>query len=99
MRRFGPVSVRSRAEAEIHRVRSFTPVRFNFRQHTPAGHREPSTLPPIVRDVLGSPGRPLDPATRASVEPRLGHDSGRVHTYARAGESVPVAAMTKGDLA
>jgi len=42
-----------------------------------------------VRDVLGSPGRPLDPATRASVEPRVGHDFGRVrvHTDARASES------------
>jgi hypothetical protein len=93
------VSVRSRAEAEIPQVRSFTPVRFNARQRSSVERYAPSTLPPIVRDVLGSPGRPLDPATRASVEPRLGHDSGRVHTYARAGESVPVAAMTKGDLA
>jgi Domain of unknown function (DUF4157) len=45
--------------------------------------------PPIVHDVLRSPGQPLDAATRAFMEPRFGHDfSGvRVHTDARAAES------------
>ena len=45
--------------------------------------------PPIVHDVLRSPGQPLDTATRAFMEPRFGHDfSGvRVHTDARAAES------------
>jgi hypothetical protein len=83
------LSKRLLAEAEITKTPSFTPVRFNVLQRTPAGHRELSTLPPIVHQVLGSPGRPLDPATRASVEPRLGHDFGRVrvHADARAGES------------
>jgi len=39
--------------------------------------------------VLRSPGRPLDPATRAFMEPRFGHDFSRVrvHTDARAAES------------
>ncbi|MEO7908474.1 MAG: DUF4157 domain-containing protein [Roseiflexaceae bacterium] len=47
-------------------------------------------VPPIVHDVLRSPGQPLDAATRAFLEPRFGHDfSGvRVHTDARAAESV-----------
>jgi hypothetical protein len=46
-------------------------------------------VPPIVHDVLRSPGQPLDAATRAFFEPRFGHDfSGvRVHTDARAAES------------
>ena len=55
-----------------------------------ASHQaEPSSVPPIVHEVLRSPGRPLDPATRAFVEPRLGHDFGgvRVHTDAKAAES------------
>jgi hypothetical protein len=40
------------------------------------------TAPPIVHDVLNSPGRPLDSATRAFMEPRFGYDFGsvRLHT-------------------
>lgn len=50
---------------------------------------EPSAVPPVVHDVLRSPGRPLDAETRAFMEPRLGHDFSkvRVHTDARAAES------------
>src|SRR5690349_11231589 len=46
-------------------------------------------LPEIVHDVLRSTGQPLDPATRAFLEPRFGHDFSnvRVHTDARAAES------------
>jgi Domain of unknown function (DUF4157) len=42
--------------------------------------------PPVVHDVLRSPGRPLRAETRAYLEPRLGHDFGdvRVHTGAPA---------------
>jgi hypothetical protein len=45
--------------------------------------------PPIVHEVLRSTGYALDPTTRAFMEPRLGHDFGRVrvHTDARAAES------------
>lgn len=48
-----------------------------------------NTVPPIVHDVLRSPGQSLDPATRAFMEPRFGHDfSGvRVHTDGKAAES------------
>jgi Domain of unknown function (DUF4157)/DNA/RNA non-specific endonuclease len=48
-----------------------------------------SEIPPIVHEVLNSPGQQLDPATRAFMEPRFGHDFGnvRVHTDARAAES------------
>jgi len=44
---------------------------------------------PIVRDVLGSAGQPLDDATRLFFEPRFGHDFGRVrvHTDSKAAES------------
>lgn len=46
-------------------------------------------IPPIVHEVLRSPGQPLDPATRTLFEPRFGHDFSRVrvHTYAEAAES------------
>lgn len=40
------------------------------------------TAPPAVHEALHSPGRPLDSATRAFMEPRFGYDfsSVRVHT-------------------
>jgi hypothetical protein len=46
-------------------------------------------VPPIVHEVLGSPGQPLDVGTRAFMEPRFGHDFShvRVHTDAKAAES------------
>ncbi|MDV7390900.1 DUF4157 domain-containing protein [Arthrospira platensis SPKY1] len=49
----------------------------------------PEVAPPIVHEVLRSPGRPLDPATRAYMEPRFGRDFSRVrvHTDGRASES------------
>jgi hypothetical protein len=45
--------------------------------------------PSIVQSVLNSPGQPLDPMTRAFMEPRLGYDfcRVRVHTDAKAAES------------
>jgi hypothetical protein len=47
-----------------------------------AGGATPSEAPPSVYDVLRSPGRPLEPTTRAMVEPRLGRDFSqvRIHT-------------------
>jgi hypothetical protein len=57
--------------------------------------------PPIVGEVLRSPGQPLDPATRAFMEPRFGHDFSqvRVHTdlpAARSAEAVAAHAYTVG---
>jgi hypothetical protein len=50
---------------------------------------QPLAAPPIVHEVLRSPGQALDAATREFMEPRFGHDfSGvRVHTGAKAAES------------
>jgi len=61
-------------------------VRKLQRQETADG---PATAPPVVHEVLNSPGRPLDHATRGFMEPRLGGDfSGvRIHTDSRAAES------------
>ena len=57
-------------------------------QTTAAGRARTGGIdaPPIGGEVLGSPGRPLDPATRAFMEPRFGLDfSGvRLHTDAKA---------------
>jgi len=46
-------------------------------------------IPSIVHEVLRSPGRPLDAATRAFFEPRFSHDLRhvRVHTDRRAEQS------------
>ena len=58
-------------------------------QRDAAGSSDLAVAPPIVHDVLSSPGQPLDPATRSFMEPRFGHDfSGvRVHTDGRAAAS------------
>jgi len=41
-----------------------------------------STVPPIVHDVLRSPGQALDSGTRAFMEPRFGHDFSQVRVHA-----------------
>jgi outer membrane protein OmpA-like peptidoglycan-associated protein len=58
-------------------------------QRKAAGPGEPLAVPPIVHEVLRSPGRPLDGETRADMESRFGHDFSRVrvHTDGPAAES------------
>jgi Domain of unknown function (DUF4157) len=55
------------------------------RQH----HLGVTALPPVVREVVTSPGRPLDGATRSDMEPRFGWDFShvRVHTDGHAAQS------------
>ncbi|MGA2292074.1 DUF4157 domain-containing protein [Bradyrhizobium sp.] len=69
--------------------------------HVGSGDLESTVAPPIVHEVLRSPGQPLDAATRAFMEPRFGHDFSRVrvHTDARAAasaEAVHARAYTVG---
>jgi hypothetical protein len=49
----------------------------------------PAFAPPIVDEVLRSPGQPLDSETRAFMEPRFGQDFSqvRLHTDEKAGQS------------
>jgi uncharacterized protein DUF4157 len=58
-------------------------------QRQAAGSAGPAVAPPIVHQVLRSPGRPLDPGTRAFFEPRFGHDFSkvRIHSDAEAAAS------------
>jgi hypothetical protein len=58
-------------------------------QRSAAHQTKLGVAPPIVHEVLRSPGQPLDRATRAFVEPMFGHDFGqvRVHADTRAAES------------
>ena len=56
---------------------------------TPGSAAREANAPPIVHQVLRSPGRPLDTATRTFMESRLGADFSdvRVHTDSLAAES------------
>ena len=58
-------------------------------QRKTTGKAADNGVPPIVHEVLRSPGQPLDHATRAHFEPRFGYDFGqvRVHTDTQAGKS------------
>jgi hypothetical protein len=58
-------------------------------KHLGAGDLEQTAVPPIVRDVLRSPGQPLDPEVCAFMEPRFWHDfsSVRVHSGVTAEQS------------
>jgi len=53
------------------------------------GVNGPAVAPPVVNEVLQSPGQPLDQKTRAFFEPRFGRDFSnvRIHTDAKAAES------------
>jgi Domain of unknown function (DUF4157) len=46
------------------------------------GAIEERAVPPIVHEVLRTPGQPLDAATRGFMEPRFGHSFGHVRVYA-----------------
>ena len=58
-------------------------------QRKAAGTAGPTFAPPIVREVVSSPGQPLDRASRKFFEPHLGHDLSavRVHSDSLAAES------------
>lgn len=58
--------------------------------------------PPIVNDVIRSPGEPLDAATRAFMEPRFGYDFSRTRVHiggpaARSASAVNARAYTVGE--
>jgi hypothetical protein len=57
--------------------------------HMQTSNPEQVAAPPIVHEVLATPGHPLDSVTRAFMEPRFGRDFSnvRVHTDRRAAES------------
>jgi hypothetical protein len=58
-------------------------------QRRTATNATPTEVPPIVYEVLRSPGQPLDADTRAFMEPRFGEDFSEVlvHADARSAES------------
>jgi len=58
-------------------------------QRRAASNAEPASIPPIVHEVLQSPGEPLDAHARAAMGSKFGHDFSkvRVHADAKAAES------------
>ena len=83
-------------------VPSFTPTRASLAaerdderlegavlQRRAVNQTQLATVPPIVSEVLRSPGQPLDSDTRTLIEPHFGRDFSRVrvHTDAKAAES------------
>ncbi len=50
-------------------------------QRKTTGRVTPAEAPPIVHEVLQSPGQPLETATRSFMEPRFGHDFSHVRVH------------------
>jgi hypothetical protein len=70
-------------------------------QRRAVGDAQAGSVPPIVHEVLRSPGQPLDAATRGFMEPRFGHDFSRVRLHtdskaARSADAVQAHAYTVG---
>jgi len=76
-------------ECEECRKKDGSAAGYGSLQRKPSSTRSAPTVPPIVHEVLRSPGQPLDAATRSFFEPRFGYDFSRVrvHTDGRAAES------------
>ena len=55
---------------------------FVVQRRTPNASSAIAEAPPIVQEVLSSPGQPLDAATRGFFEPRFGYDFGSVRVHA-----------------
>jgi hypothetical protein len=53
----------------------------------------PAVAPPVVHEVLGSAGHPLEPAMRGDMEARFGHDFSRVRVHADAQAAVSAQAV------
>lgn len=71
-------------------------------QRKASGPAAAADAPPVVHQVLDSPGRPLDRASRDFFEPKFGHDLGdvRLHTDGQAADSaraVSASAYTVGN--
>jgi len=66
-------------------------------QRTAAQRAGGAAVPNIVHDVLRSPGKPLDAATRVFMESRLGHNFSRVAVDARHPQSSSLAVGAAGD--
>jgi hypothetical protein len=65
----------------LQRSRSDCPKKRKLLQRRAVSQSEPAEVPPIVHEVLRSPGSPLDAATRSFMESRFSHDFSRVRPH------------------
>ncbi|MBI4784763.1 MAG: DUF4157 domain-containing protein [Oscillatoriophycideae cyanobacterium NC_groundwater_1537_Pr4_S-0.65um_50_18] len=77
------------------------PIGQNSALHLEESPTQSAIAPPIVHEVLDTPGQSLDPVTRQGMESQLGHEFGsvQVHTDAKAAasaEAVNALAYTVG---
>ena len=66
----------------LQRSCSDCPKKRKLLQRRAVSPSEPAAVPPIVHEVLRSPGQPLDAATRSFMESRFSHDFSRVRPHA-----------------
>jgi len=71
-------------------------------QRVGAGDWGQTEVPPLVHEVLRSPGQPIDPATRVFMEQRFGRDFSRVRVHhdekaAESAKSISALAYTSGN--
>lgn len=68
-----------------HGANHLLPLQFTIRnpsvQRETTGDARIEAAPLMAKEVLRSPGQPLDAATRAFMEPRFGHDFSRVRVH------------------
>ncbi len=81
-------SLSSKRTGILQRRCSDCPKKRRLLQRHSMSRNEPAAVPPIVHEVLLSPGKPLDRETREFMEPRFSHDFSRVraHTATQAAE-------------
>lgn len=60
------------------------------------GMENEGDVPPIVNEVLRSPGQPLDKETRSFFEPRFGHDFSKVRLFSDAQSPATKRTLTVG---
>src|SRR5713226_4619215 len=91
--------------SEVARVRVSTRAdgkQPNLLQRNPIKPSSVEEVPPVVHDVLRSPGQQLDQYTRTKMEQRMGHDFSRVRIHANdraaaSAQAVNAVAYTVGD--
>lgn len=66
----------------LQRSCSDCPKKRKLMQRRAVSHSESVAVPPIVHDVLRSPGQPLDAVTRSFMESRFSHDFTQVRSHA-----------------
>jgi Domain of unknown function (DUF4157) len=71
-------------------------------RHVGTGDGGQTEVPPLVHEVLRSPGQPIDPATRVFMELRFGRDFRRVRVHhdekaAESAKSISALAYTSGN--